>query len=42
VDIGLKGYDKCFGHGRIDALRSVQHATRSMFVATPLCPEYDE
>ena len=23
VDIGLAGYDECFGHGRIDALRAV-------------------
>jgi subtilisin family serine protease len=42
VDIGLKGYDKCFGHGRIDALRAVQHDTSNVFAVTPLCPEYDE
>jgi len=42
VDIGLKGYDKCFGHGRIDALRAVQHETKNMFLTTPLCAEYDE
>ena len=42
VDIGLNGYDKCFGHGRIDALRAVQHDTGGMLLATPFCPEYDE
>lgn len=23
VDIGLPGYDECFGNGRVDALRAV-------------------
>jgi subtilisin family serine protease len=42
VDIGLKGYDKCFGHGRVDALRAVQHDTSNLFAATPPCAEYEE
>ncbi|MEP7361123.1 MAG: S8 family serine peptidase [Chloroflexota bacterium] len=28
VDIGTKGYDKCYGYGRIDALRAVTNTTR--------------
>jgi lantibiotic leader peptide-processing serine protease len=27
VDIGKRGYDKCYGYGRIDALRAVTHNT---------------
>jgi subtilisin family serine protease len=43
VDIGLSGYDECFGHGRIDALRAVQKSTSKAFDATaPNCPEYTE
>jgi subtilisin family serine protease len=42
VDIGLRGYDECFGHGRIDALRAVQHDTSNLFATTPHCPEYEE
>jgi len=42
VDIGLRGYDKCFGHGRIDALRAVQHDTSNLFATTPPCEEYEE
>jgi subtilisin family serine protease len=43
VDIGLSGYDECFGNGRIDALRAVQHDTSSASDPTaPHCPEYDE
>jgi subtilisin family serine protease len=42
VDIGLRGYDECAGHGRIDALRAVTHDTSKRFEATPLCPEYSE
>lgn len=42
-DIGLSGYDKCFGHGRIDALRAVQQDTSAAYDATaPFCPEYNE
>jgi subtilisin family serine protease len=43
VDIGLPGYDECFGNGRIDALRAVTHDTSKLYDATaPYCPEYDE
>ncbi len=40
VDIGLPGYDECFGHGRIDALKAVTHDTTTVKMDTPLCPEY--
>lgn len=43
VDIGLAGYDECFGNGRIDALRAVLHDTSSVYDASaPFCPEYNE
>jgi subtilisin family serine protease len=43
VDIGLRGYDECFGNGRIDALRAVKGTTKSAYdAATPACPEYLE
>jgi hypothetical protein len=43
IDIGLPGYDECFGNGRIDALRAVTHDTSSAYDASaPFCPEYDE
>ena len=43
VDIGLPGYDECFGHGRINALRAVKHETARVYDAlAPFCPEYDE
>ena len=43
VDIGLAGYDECFGSGRVDALRAVTNDTASLFDATaPNCPEYTE
>lgn len=43
VDIGLPGYDECFGNGRIDALRAVQHDTSGATdPAAPPCPEYSE
>ena len=43
VDIGLPGYDECFGYGRIDALRAVQKQTSAVYDATaPACPEYQE
>jgi subtilisin family serine protease len=43
VDQGLPGYDECFGHGRIDALRAVTHDTAALFDASaPACPEYTE
>ena len=42
VDIGVKGYDKCFGYGRIDALRAVKNATiRLRDKSTPACTEPD-
>ena len=41
VDIGLAGYDECFGHGRIDALRAVTGDTSAMAdPSAPHCPEY--
>ncbi len=43
VDIGLPGYDECFGNGRIDALRAVTGDTSSVYDETaPFCPEYEE
>jgi subtilisin family serine protease len=42
IDIGLAGYDECFGNGRVDALRAVQHDTSRLFQTTPPCPEYEE
>ena len=43
VDIGLPGYDECFGNGRIDAARAVDHDTSKAYDPTaPPCPEYEE
>jgi lantibiotic leader peptide-processing serine protease len=43
IDQGLRGYDECFGNGRIDALRAVQHDTSGLYDPTaPFCPEYAE
>ncbi len=43
VDIGLRGYDECFGNGRINALRAVLHDTSNVYDPTaPPCPEYAE
>ena len=43
IDIGLQGYDECFGNGRIDALRAVNHDTSSVYDASaPFCAEYNE
>ncbi len=43
VDIGLSGYDECFGHGRINALRAVTHDTLAVYdPSAPFCAEYDE
>ena len=43
VDIGLPGYDECFGNGRIDALRAVTRDTSAARDASaPDCPEYQE
>jgi subtilisin family serine protease len=42
VDLGLEGYDMCFGHGRVDAVRAVLHDTTSVIQINPFCPEYSE
>jgi hypothetical protein len=42
IDIGLKGYDECFGNGRIDALRAVQHDTMNVYQPDEPCAEYAE
>ena len=43
VDIGLAGYDTCFGNGRIDALRAIERDVLARFDATARhCPEYAE
>lgn len=43
VDIGLPGYDECFGNGRIDAFRAVTADTDRVYDASaPPCPEYAE
>ncbi len=38
-DIGARGYDKCFGNGRIDALRAVKNQTGHPFRTVPPCGE---
>jgi hypothetical protein len=38
IDIGAKGIDKCFGHGRIDALRAVRNDTSARYIKT-VCGE---
>jgi lantibiotic leader peptide-processing serine protease len=41
VDIGLKGYDMCFGHGRVNALRAVKGDNKVLYDSrAPLCAEY--
>lgn len=43
IDQGLVGYDECFGHGRINALRAVTKVTSKAYdAAAPFCPEYDQ
>jgi hypothetical protein len=43
IDIGLPGYDECFGNGRIDALKAATHDTSYVYdPAAPPCPEYAE
>jgi subtilisin family serine protease len=43
VDQGLSGYDECFGNGRVDAVRAVQHDTSRLYdPSAPFCPEYEE
>lgn len=39
IDLGLEGYDRCFGHGRVDALRAVLHDTSGFTEENPACPE---
>ncbi len=39
VDIGKQGYDKCYGHGRLDALRAVKNVTKDVFTSSG-CSEY--
>jgi len=40
IDLGVKGYDKCFGYGRIDALRAVRNTTAyARDAAAPACTE---
>jgi hypothetical protein len=41
IDIGLKGYDMCFGNGRVDALRAVTNDTSKSYDSkAPMCAEY--
>jgi subtilisin family serine protease len=41
IDIGKKGYDKCYGYGRIDALRAVRNLTNySRDKTATACSEY--
>jgi hypothetical protein len=43
IDIGQVGYDECFGHGRVDALRAATGAKRAARDPSALnCPEYNE
>ena len=43
VDIGLPGYDECFGHGRINAFRAVKNdQSPARDASAPYCPEYTE
>jgi subtilisin family serine protease len=43
IDQGREGYDMCFGHGRLNALRAVTGTTSDVYDASaPFCPEYDE
>ncbi len=42
VDIGLEGYDECFGNGRIDAVKAVTHDTSYLYQPNEPCPEYAE
>jgi hypothetical protein len=43
IDQGLKGYDECFGNGRVNALRAVTGSSLKVYDdAAPFCPEYTE
>jgi subtilisin family serine protease len=39
IDIGIRGNDKCYGHGRVDALRAVRNNTSSSYRASD-CVDY--
>jgi subtilisin family serine protease len=40
VDIGLPGYDACFGNGRVDVLRAIRNDTSSVYdLSAPPCAE---
>lgn len=39
IDIGAEGYDHCFGHGRVDALRAVLHDTSKVTEMNPACSQ---
>jgi subtilisin family serine protease len=41
-DNQTKGYDECFGNGRVDALRAVQHDTSNVREPVEPCPESEE
>jgi hypothetical protein len=41
IDVGKKGYDKCYGYGRIDALRAARNLTGySRDLSQTACTEY--
>jgi subtilisin family serine protease len=43
IDIGRRGYDMCFGEGRIDARRAVERISTDVYDrSAPFCPEYTE
>ncbi|MGH3087806.1 MAG: S8 family peptidase [Rubrobacteraceae bacterium] len=42
IDIGKKGYDTCFGHGRVDAARAVKDNRNAVREEVPFCEEYEE
>jgi hypothetical protein len=39
VDIGRRGYDKCYGHGRVDAVRAVKNTTTTVYQPSG-CSDY--
>jgi len=39
IDIGIAGYDKCYGKGRVDALRAVTQTTTAVHEANG-CSDY--
>lgn len=39
IDIGLRGYDECYGNGRTDALKAVLHDTQDAYEPKP-CQHY--